>query len=71
MSPSPTDKVRFTFVSKVKVYEIWSCEFNFQVAVLNSVEPAVAVSAEKEEFVATSWEGKEKDELLEDFKGKG
>ena len=40
-------------------------------AVLNSVEPAVAVSAEKEEFVATSWEGKEKDELLEDFKGKG
>ena len=40
-------------------------------AVLNSVEPAVAVSAEKEEFVATSWEGKEKDELLEDCKGKG
>ena len=46
-------------------------KLNFQVAVLNSVEPAVAVSAEKEEFVATSWEGKEKDELLEDFKGKG
>ena len=40
-------------------------------AVFDSVEPAVAVSAEKEEFVATSWEGKEKDELLEDFKGKG
>ena len=40
-------------------------------AVLNSVEPVVAVSAEKGEFVATSWEGKEKDELLEDFKGKG
>ena len=63
--------MRFTFVSKVEVYEIWSCEINFQVAVLNSVEPAVAVSAEKEEFVATSWEGKEKDELLEDCKGKG
>ena len=63
--------MRFTFVSKVEVYEIWSCEINFQVAVLNSVEPAVAVSAEKEEFVATSWEGKEKDKLLEDFKGKG
>ena len=51
--------------------DIWSREFNFQVAVLNSVEPAVAVSAERGEFVAISWEGKEKDELLEDFKGKG
>ena len=40
-------------------------------AVLNSVEPAVAVSAEKEQFVATSWEGKEEDELLEDIEGKG
>ena len=40
-------------------------------AVINSVQPVVVVSVEKEEFVATSWEGKEKDELLEDFKGKG
>ena len=40
-------------------------------AVLNSVEPVVVASAEKEEFVATSWEGKEMDELLKDVKGKG
>ena len=32
-------------------------------AVLNSVEPVVVAAAEKEEFVATSWEGKEMDEL--------
>ena len=51
--------------------EICSCEFNFQVGVLNSVEPVVVASAEKEEFVATSWEGKEMDELLKDVKGKG
>ena len=36
-------------------------------AVLNSVEPAVAVSAEKEEFVATSWEGKEEFEFDREF----
>jgi len=42
-----------------------------KVAVLNSVEPVVVASAEKEEFVATSWEGKEMDELLKDVKGKG
>ena len=40
-------------------------------AVLNSVEPVVVAAAEKEEFVATSWEGKEMDELLKDVKGKG
>ena len=28
----------------------------------------VVASAEKEEFVATSWEGKEMDELLKDVK---
>ena len=39
-------------------------------AVLNSVEPVVVAAAEKEEFVATSWEGKEKDELLKISRGR-
>ena len=39
-------------------------------AVLNSVEPAVVASAEKEEFMVTSWEGKEMYEMWEEFRRK-
>ena len=37
---------------------------------MNSVEPAVVASAEKEEFMVTSWEGKEMYEMWEEFRRK-